>query len=386
MSRHHLSIGAVALACAVLSPAHARQTDGNLADAVVVRLTPADAKERLPWSPKGASVPLTPDGAGRLQGQFRLGPAGAAPIGVRLSRSRDGAPFDRLEIDRDRDGAFDDETALECTPSERRSKVWSHFGHATIPVPVQDPWGTAGTVPYRMELWFVLDPREPEAPRRLRWSRRGFFTGTCTLDGEAAFVMICERRMDGILDRHDAWGLAPDDDRSGALGRKARDTNDHAWLGERAYRLAALDASGLLAVLVPTDPGVTRAEEAASRDHLAVDRRAARSGKTVRFSHAFPKAEGQARENGQRLLVDFETVWCGPCKLMDQWVYTADDVVAAARNIVAVKVDGDASRDLVKRFKVRAYPTLILLDADGKEIRRHVGYMSVADTVAFLGE
>jgi thiol:disulfide interchange protein DsbD len=136
--------------------------------------------------------------------------------------------------------------------------------------------------------------------------------------------------------------------------------------------------------LVRFDPGMTREEEAAARDQMAVDRQVAHSGKSVAFLHDYKLANKERVSRNQALLIDFETTWCGPCKQMDQWVYSADPVVEKSVNLVAVKVDGDENRDLVKQYKVTAYPTIILVGTDGVEIRRVVGYQSVSQMIAFL--
>ena len=91
-----------------------------------------------------------------------------------------------------------------------------------------------------------------------------------------------------------------------------------------------------------------------------------------------------ARAQRKLLFVDFETTWCGPCKSMDRWVYTAEKVVTAAAGVIAVKVDGDEHRDLVRRFAVEAYPTMILLSPTGVEIRRARGYRSVDAMATFF--
>ncbi len=359
-------------------------TAPTLDGAVVIRLAPnADRSLRLGWSPKGATVPLARIDAA-LQGHFPLGAPGLPEIGIELRKSDPAGEVDALAIDLNRNGSFEESEMLTCQPNENRGKWWSSFS-TNVPVPVLDPWGEVDETPYPINLWYVRDPLEPDAAPTLRWSRGGFFTGTCRLGGADAFIMICESDMDGVLNRDDAWGLAPASDPKEALAISGmRSITDHAWLGEQAYRIAALDASGLLAVIVPTDPGITRAAEAEARDRLAVDRRATRSGAVVAFSHDFAAAQAEAKEKGKRLFIDFETDWCGPCKQMDQWVYTADDVVAVSRDLIAVKVDGDARRDLVKLFEVAAYPTMILVDPSGKEIARNVGYLGVRETTEFL--
>jgi thiol:disulfide interchange protein len=91
-----------------------------------------------------------------------------------------------------------------------------------------------------------------------------------------------------------------------------------------------------------------------------------------------------ARETGKPLFVDFETTWCGPCKIMDEWVYTADDVVNASLSVVAVKVDGDEHLDLKERFGVSGFPTMILLGPVGEELKRASGYVNVVAMTKFL--
>lgn len=60
-------------------------------------------------------------------------------------------------------------------------------------------------------------------------------------------------------------------------------------------------------------------------------------------------------------------------------VYPARAVVeaAAASQVVVVKVDGDEHRELVERFGVGGYPTMVLVGPDGREIRRAVGHQGV---------
>jgi len=69
---------------------------------------------------------------------------------------------------------------------------------------------------------------------------------------------------------------------------------------------------------------------------------------------------------------------------MEQLVYSAAAVTQAAAGVAAVKLDGDEQRALVKQYAVTAYPTMLLLDGDGKELRRAVGYRGVAAMIGFL--
>ena len=340
--------------------------------------------ESLAWSPKGAKVELGKEG-GALVGAFPLGPKGTPSLAVRLERAQpDAAHFDTLSIDLDRDGKFAATERLTTVPKDQRGKWWSSF-EATALVPfAAEGANKARTVPYPMSLWFVEDPQEPTAPPTLRWSRRGWHEGTVTLDGKSAFVLITEMEMDGVFTTADSWALTTD--RKLLLSSGSRALSGHCWLEERAYRTVELAADGSRIVLEPFDPRTTEAEEKAKADLYKPDREAKRAAQPLAFGTDFAAALAKAAPGKQRVLVDFATTWCGPCKLMDQWVYTAADVVAAAKDVVAVKLDGDVERELVKRFGVTAYPTMLLLEADGTEVRRVVGYQGVAAMQKFLAK
>jgi thiol-disulfide isomerase/thioredoxin len=336
------------------------------------------------WSPYGRQLPLT-EFEGGMNAQLILGPEGTPPMGLRLVRSPGAVHFDRLYIDLNRDGEYSDTELHETTVTESNYKYWSSFD-AVVEVPAVDPETRDGIMnPYPLGLWFVEDPRVQDEEPVIRFSRHGWMEGTVALDGVEAVMLVTEAVMDGVFGTGDSWALASRDSAPDILTPSySRSLDEHAWLFDKAYRVTAIDPSGRRLVLVPFDPGMTRAEEMEMNDDLAVDRRAARSGRTVAFLHDFTEAERLARTEGKALFVDFETTWCGPCKIMDEWVYTADDVVDASQAVVAVKVDGDERLDLKERFGVSGFPTVILLSPQGEELRRASGYVNVVDMTEFL--
>ncbi len=378
----------IALGVLIVLPGCAEPKDPLPEGAVEVALSAEvpdqEADRAVRWSPKGEQLKLSDSGRD-LVTSLLLGPD-SVPFELRMARSEGSAHFDLLSVDLNRDGDFSGEERFGTTPEELRNKFWSTFD-VVLEIPVPDPWSEGeATNAYPLSLWYVEDPRASEPEMVLRYSRRGWMEGRASLGDKEAVVMLTEGVMDGIFDGDDYWALAPADSADQIFAfDAARSLKEHAWLGEAAWEVTEIDPSGRRVVVIPMDPGMTRAEEVAMNDHLAVDREAARSGRNVAFLHAFAEAEAQASREGKALFVDFETTWCGPCKTMDEWVYTADAVVDAAASLVAVKVDGDEFPELKERFSVEGFPTMILLAPDGTELRRRSGYVGVEDMTAFLG-
>lgn len=337
------------------------------------------AGQGLRWSPKGATVALHRSGDA-LVGSFPLGPAGATPVAVKLAKSAGNAHFNTLWVDVNRDGRLSDDERLTVTPALTRGKWWSSFD-TVVAVPLPGS-GAATSRPYPLALWYVEDPQDPREAPTLRWSRRGWHEGSVAIDGKPAYVLITEMEMDGIFDQRDAWAISRD---SNALLKAApHNLDEHVWLDGRAYRPVKIDESGMALSFVEIHPGTTEAEELAKADIYLPDRNVPRAPQPLAFGKSLPAVLAAAARQQKRVLVDFEAVWCGPCHIMDQLVYTAQSVVDAASGTLAVKVDGDDHRDLKLHYHVDGFPTMILLDSHGREIRRAVGYQGVTDMVALL--
>ena len=92
---------------------------------------------------------------------------------------------------------------------------------------------------------------------------------------------------------------------------------------------------------------------------------------------SFSEAQQQAQTTGKPMLVDVYAVWCGPCKKLDKAVFSDAEAGAYLNdNFVCLKVDGEKGEgpEMMEKFGIRGYPTVLVLDAQGNEIDRVVGF------------
>lgn len=86
-------------------------------------------------------------------------------------------------------------------------------------------------------------------------------------------------------------------------------------------------------------------------------------------------------------LYDFGAVWCPPCNLLAAEVLDdpADAALFATLPVERIDVDREASWALKSRHGVTGYPTLLAVDAEGREVARLIGYPGEAAFKAWLG-
>ena len=358
------------------------------------------------FSPKGTQVSLVdlaggqslPPGASRpaKAGIIGVGPSKKSWIPV-LATADAEHPQDLclVYLDRNRNRDFaDDGPALIAKPArnEKTGAWWSSFSPVELVVPYGGSAQEEIAEPYMISIWIV---READAtPNILRYSVASWRSGTTHVNGVEAIIAAMDSDNDAVFNNQDYWSALaaaePDAAKRVLSIAEARQVSRLMFLksGEKElvleFRAFSPDGRRLTFALV--DRPVTKAEDRAPDDTVAAERTRPRTQAPFAWGHGdFESALSKAKSAGRKLIIDFETTWCGPCKTMDQWIWS-DAEVAAVLNagFAGVKLDGDVEKTLVKRFAVAGYPTVVVLDSDGKETQRFVGYKSSKEVLDFL--
>lgn len=124
----------------------------------------------------------------------------------------------------------------------------------------------------------------------------------------------------------------------------------------------------------------------------------------VNFSSDLEAAKALAAKEGKQLVIEFSgRTWCPPCKALLAEVLPSDEFAKFAAERVVVHLDYPrkadrtpekiaASPELQKlkayadEFKIEGFPTVVLLDASGKEVGRVLGYEPGMGATKFLEE
>lgn len=99
------------------------------------------------------------------------------------------------------------------------------------------------------------------------------------------------------------------------------------------------------------------------------------------------KAKQKAKAENKMILMDFTgSDWCPPCKALHKNVLSTKEFTEyAKKNLVLVEVDfprskpqsaelKKANKALATQFGIKAYPTIVVLDTNGKELSKKSGY------------
>lgn len=97
----------------------------------------------------------------------------------------------------------------------------------------------------------------------------------------------------------------------------------------------------------------------------------------VRWSTDIEQSLQAAAQARKPVLMEFTAPWCVYCKRMEKTTF-ADPVVADRINqhFVAIQVDADRHKDLVKQLQVRGLPAILIVSPDLTIIERISGYQT----------
>jgi len=105
-------------------------------------------------------------------------------------------------------------------------------------------------------------------------------------------------------------------------------------------------------------------------------------------------AASAAMRSHRPILYEFSAAWCGPCKVLESEVFEEPELAAKINSrYIAVKVidrqreDGHNDpkvQQLLDRYGVRAFPTIVIAAADGSVKDRVVGYNGRDKFAAFI--
>ena len=106
----------------------------------------------------------------------------------------------------------------------------------------------------------------------------------------------------------------------------------------------------------------------------------------ISFEHiTLNEAKELAKETGKIIFIDCYTDWCGPCKRMAKTSFKNAEVGELYNeNFINLKIEMEKDEDgqeIAKMYKIRAYPTLLMIDSEGNLVKQAIGLQSKGDLI-----
>ena len=101
------------------------------------------------------------------------------------------------------------------------------------------------------------------------------------------------------------------------------------------------------------------------------------------WNTAMDAAVADAGKNGRPILLDLYTDWCEWCKALDDTTYTDPRFIEFSKRFTCVRLNAEVDTVTAAHYRVKSYPSVLVLRSDGTEIDRVVGYSRAPE---FMGQ
>lgn len=91
-----------------------------------------------------------------------------------------------------------------------------------------------------------------------------------------------------------------------------------------------------------------------------------------------------AKKEQKVIFLDVYATWCGPCKMLKRLTFSNNKVGEYYNeNFINVALDGESGEGpaIVRLYGVRAYPSLLFIDSNGKLINYSAGFRTPSDLI-----
>jgi tetratricopeptide (TPR) repeat protein len=98
-------------------------------------------------------------------------------------------------------------------------------------------------------------------------------------------------------------------------------------------------------------------------------------GELITWEKSLDTALERARKENKPVLIDFYVTWQQWCQTLDDKTLADPAIVQLSRRFVCARVNGKDSPDVVKKYGVRGYPTVVFLNPRGEVVHRVIGFV-----------
>ena len=113
----------------------------------------------------------------------------------------------------------------------------------------------------------------------------------------------------------------------------------------------------------------------------------------LKWETSLEAAQKRAKAENKQIFMAVGTGWCGWCRKLEKDTFSNPQAQAVLAKLVDLDVSTQdakgqptAENYVEARYKPEGFPTLYILDADGKKLASQSGYLGPQDFVAWLAQ